>query len=320
MSDEECNCPKPKPGIPAWMATFADLMTLLMCFFVLLLSFSEMDVLKFKKLAGSMSSAFGVQRRVRVEDVPMGTSIIAQEFSPGRPQPTPIAELYQQMDEKPDLTLMQPEDSDAGLGSGERTDDEAARLRIEQLVKETEQDATDLAEELSEQIAKGEVEIETEGRKIVIRIREKGSFSSGSADLAPEYKAVMVKLSDLLAGKAGKILVQGHTDNIPIATARFRSNWELSSARAVSVAHELIRNGNLDQSRLTVTGHADTVPLAPNDNRDNRARNRRVEIVINQGFNENQVQDLETIKKTDPVFYDSLQLDSEHDILPGEIF
>ena len=75
-------------GAPAWMATFADLMSLLMCFFVLLLSFSEMDVEKYKQIAGSMKLAFGVQNRVKVDDIPKGTSVIAQEFSPGKPEPT----------------------------------------------------------------------------------------------------------------------------------------------------------------------------------------------------------------------------------------
>ncbi|MGL4640985.1 MAG: flagellar motor protein MotB, partial [Shewanella sp.] len=75
----------PPPGAPLWLATFADLMSLLMCFFVLLLSFSEMDVLKFKQIAGSMKYAFGVQNKVEVKDIPKGTSVIALEFRPGRP-------------------------------------------------------------------------------------------------------------------------------------------------------------------------------------------------------------------------------------------
>ncbi|WP_235263749.1 flagellar motor protein MotB [Nitrincola sp. A-D6] len=94
-AEEECNCKPCKPGLPAWLATFGDLMSLLMCFFVLLLSFSEMDVLRFKQLAGSMREAFGVQAQIKVEDIPKGTSIIAQEFSPGRPEPTPLNEVRQ---------------------------------------------------------------------------------------------------------------------------------------------------------------------------------------------------------------------------------
>lgn len=89
MSDEEeQECPECVEGLPAYMGTFADLMSLLMCFFVLLLSFAEMDVTKFKRLAGSMKDAFGVQREISADAIPMGTSIIAQEFSPGRPEPT----------------------------------------------------------------------------------------------------------------------------------------------------------------------------------------------------------------------------------------
>ena len=95
MDADELECPECPKGIPAWVMTFADLMSLLMCFFVLLLSFSEMDALKFKRLAGSMAQAFGVQNQLNVNDIPKGTSIIAQEFSPGIPEPTPINEIYQ---------------------------------------------------------------------------------------------------------------------------------------------------------------------------------------------------------------------------------
>ena len=94
MSDQECKCPP--PGLPAWMGTFADLMSLLMCFFVLLLAFSEMDVLKFKQIAGSMKFAFGVQNKIEVKDIPKGTSVIAMEFTPGKPEPTPIETIQQQ--------------------------------------------------------------------------------------------------------------------------------------------------------------------------------------------------------------------------------
>tara|TARA_B100000676_G_C17396936_1_gene493059 strand:+ start:181 stop:471 length:291 start_codon:yes stop_codon:yes gene_type:complete len=92
--DEAADCPPCKQKIAAWVMTFADLMSLLMCFFVLLLSFSETDALKFKRLAGSMNEAFGVQNLLNVNDIPKGTSIIAQECSPGRPDPTPISQIW----------------------------------------------------------------------------------------------------------------------------------------------------------------------------------------------------------------------------------
>ena len=96
MSDEEeQECPECPAGLPAWLATFGDLMSLLMCFFVLLLSFAEMDALKFKRLAGELRMAFGVQTAINADDPPKGTSVIAKHFSPSIPEPTPINEIRQ---------------------------------------------------------------------------------------------------------------------------------------------------------------------------------------------------------------------------------
>ncbi len=332
MSDEEeCICPEPEPGIPGWMPTFADLMSLLMCFFVLLLSFSEMDALKFKRLAGSMREAFGVQNKLNVNDIPKGTSIIAQEFSPGRPTPTPIHEIWQKTDDNQNMTLdVQCEvgESDAreagSPAAGPATIDSQEKLKekLAAMIAKTEQDAKDLANALRDQIARGEVEIETRGRQITIRIKEKGSFDSGSATLKRAYVKVLRRLQDTLVDKPGIIAVQGHTDNIPIRTARFRSNWELSSARAVSVAHALLSGGKLNPGRFTVTGFAETRPLAANDNNATRARNRRVELVIQQGFDEPTQQQLNLLKEYDPSFYKSLDLTEApaFKLQPHEIF
>lgn len=298
--EQKCDC---KPGLAPWMATFADLMSLLMCFFVLLLSFSEMDAIKFKRLAGSMAQAFGVQIEQNFDDVPKGTSIIAQEFSPGRPEPTPINEIWQRTDDRSELSLevlcareFDIEQGDEGMEAGVR-----ARVKqlLEDLIKETERDAYDLANALSPQILAGEVEVETRGRKIIIRIREKGSFPSGSSELRPEYRSVMREIRAVLALKPGRIRVQGHTDNIPINTRRFRSNWELSATRAVSVAHELIVGGDIEENRFEVSGKADTSPLAPNDSASNRARNRRVEIIIEQSMTESVSEEDKDLLKSD---------------------
>jgi chemotaxis protein MotB len=156
-----------------------------------------------------------------------------------------------------------------------------------------------------------------------VRIREKGSFPSGSAQLASEYSGVLRKVRDTLASMHGDIQVQGHTDNIPMATARFRSNWELSSARAVSVAHELLAGGILNSSRFAVAGYSDTRALASNDTSEDRARNRRVEIVVQQGFDREAKQDLRVLQAEDPVFYQSLdvdEFDSPFDLKPSEVF
>ncbi len=295
MSDEERQCEECVPGLPAWMGTFADLMSLLMCFFVLLLSFAEMDVLKFKRLAGSMRDAFGVQNQLNVNAVPKGTSVIAKEFSPGRPDPTPLQMVMQQTTDADQQTLevlceAEIEKAVAQACSVEQEDESRQRSqlsefvakKIEQLNEEAESKALEMAEKLQEEVAKDMVEIETKGRKIVIRVQEKGAFSSGSAELQDDFIPVLEKLIDILATVEGGIAIEGHTDDVPIDTPAFPSNWDLSLARALEVAHGLFDDGLVDQSRFTITGYADTKPLVPNDTPENRASNRRVEIVLQE--------------------------------------
>lgn len=273
------------------MGTFADLMALLMCFFVLLLSFAEMDVLKFKRLAGSMKEAFGVQRDITANQPPMGTSIIAQEFSPGRPQPTPINEIRQRTSEESQRNLqtqctpdqLTPELSVTEDQNNAQSSEESAFVeQIAELIQDTRLNAVSLANKLSKQIDSGDIEIETRGRTITIRIKEKGSFSSGSEKLKPDFDLVLHDVRDVVAKMEGQVLVQGHSDNVAISTARFRSNWELSAARAVSVAQELLSEGVLNPLRLTITGFGYTRPLVENDTAENRAINRRVEILVDQ--------------------------------------
>ena len=310
------------------MGTFADLMSLLMCFFVLLLSFSEMDAMKFKRLAGSMAQAFGVQTKLKVHEVPKGTSIIAQEFSPGTPKPTPINEIWQRTEDITEMSLetecaqeYELEQGDTAMEAGVKT---RIKQKLEDLVEQTERDAIELAQALHDQIVAGEIEVETRGRQIIIRIREKGSFKSGSAVMNDDYYDVLEEIRAVLAEKPGKIQVEGHTDNIPIRSARFRSNWELSSARAVSVAHELMRGGEINPRRFAVSGFADTQPLVANNSRENRVRNRRVEIVIQQGVEEEDLskEDLELLKQEGQDILRDLDLDPEYlfNLDPDEIF
>lgn len=324
--EKECECP---PGLPAWLATFGDLMSLLLCFFVLLLSFSEMDAMKFRRLAGSLAQAFGVQAQINVNEIPKGTSIIAQEFSPGKPDPTPITEIYQRTQDITKMSLEVRDSQEYDIERGEPDMDDSARDRlqkiIEGLVEQTRQDAADLASKLEERIANGELEIETEGRKIIIRIREKGSFASGSARLDPKYYDVIDEIRAVLMLKPGRIEVQGHTDNVPISagSSQFRSNWDLSAMRAASVASELMRGGYLEPRRFEVSGFADVRPLAPNDTAANRARNRRVEIVIHQGLQADLApEDLELLKNEGEDIIRQLDIEPEYlfDLEPEEVF
>jgi chemotaxis protein MotB len=132
------------------------------------------------------------------------------------------------------------------------------------------------------EINRGMVDVETESLKIIIRIHEKNVFPSGSTDLMGDFKGVIAKIARILLETPGRIVVAGHTDNIPIHGARFRSNWELSASRAVTVVHELLNAAPVDEKRFLVEGHGEMRPLAANDSAANRAHNRRVEIVLEQ--------------------------------------
>lgn len=320
-------CPECPPSLPAWMGTFADLMSLLMCFFVLLLSFSEMDVLKFKRLAGSMSEAFGVQRQINADSIPMGTSIIAQEFSPGKPEPTPLQTVMQQStdSDSPDLYQICEDEVKEALEKecpkvqGKELSDVVID-KIKMLMEETESDAINMASSLQEEVRNNQVEIETRGRRIVIRVQEKGSFRSGSAELNEEFFPVVDKLIDLLKSLEGPIAVEGHTDNIPIKTALFRSNWDLSAARALEVAHALFDSGELPQERFSIAGYSDTKPLVPNDTPEDRAKNRRVEIILQQPIDDKTKAEIKQARETAPDLLPADQADEWKQLNPNEIF
>lgn len=309
---EECNCPP--EGLPAWMGTFADLMSLLMCFFVLLLSFSEMDVNKFKQIAGSMEYAFGVQNQLEVKDIPKGTSVIAQEFRPGRPDPTPIEVIMQQTTDitQTALDFKEGESNRAGgqedvrasetaVDINELTKDAVSADQSEAVVDETDQQsesteessnpdvaahrtlAKKVAEALQQEIEDGALEIESLGQQLIIRVREKGSFPAGSAFLQPRFRPVITKVAEILVDVPGVITVEGHTDKEPIQSELYRSNLDLSAQRAVSVAQEMLKVKGISERELLVIGYANNKPLTKGDTPEDNNRNRRVEIMIMQG-------------------------------------
>ena len=108
-----------------------------------------------------------------------------------------------------------------------------------------------------------------------------GSFYSGSAVLSPDYFPLLIKIGNTIAKGGGRITIEGHTDSIPVSgNDRYRSNWDLSGARAASVADFLIERGGVPRERMVVRGMADIKPLAPNDTREGRAKNRRIEVLI----------------------------------------
>ncbi|MEK6213174.1 MAG: flagellar motor protein MotB, partial [Vibrio fluvialis] len=270
MEEQKCKCPP--PGLPAWLGTFADLMSLLMCFFVLLLSFSEMDVLKFKQIAGSMKFAFGVQNRLEVKDIPKGTSIIAQEFRPGRPEPTPIDVIMQQTMDITQQTLEFHEgDSDRAGGTqrdaGQLTGGQSPetstqnnqnteaqqqqqQAQSQAMSEEMETVLESIKKALQREIEQGAIEVENLGQQIVIRIREKGAFPEGSAFLQPKFRPLVRQIADLVKDVPGIVRVSGHTDNQRIDSELYRSNWDLSAQRAVSVAQEMEKVKGFNHQRL----------------------------------------------------------------------
>ncbi len=296
MSDCECVETKCPEGIPAWVMTFADLMSLLLAFFVLLFSFSEMDKNIYKELAGSLKDAFGVQREIKAKETPRGINIIAREFSPGRPVPTPVNEVRQMTTDESKLHPVFTDPSEAGQENQDKKADEAEdknynamvdkelMKRLAELEKVTldqiRKDAEAIKKELEQEINSGIIDVDVKDKRIILRIREKGAFPSGSADIIQPFNAITGKIAKVFSEFKGKIVVSGHTDNIPIRTSRYRSNWELSASRAVSVIHALRKNHHLSDKRFEIEAYADTQPVASNKTFSGRAKNRRVEIIL----------------------------------------
>lgn len=303
MSDEDDEAPA---GAPMWMATFADLMSLLMCFFVLILSFSEMDVVKYKQIADAMKDAFGVQQDIELKAIPKGTSVVATQFQPGRPDPTPLETIQQKTTDNSRNSLQ--------VGNPDVENPEAKDVRdqlkkeIAELIQETQDDADKLRELLKEEIASGQLDVDNENRTIVIRIREKGSFSSGSAVLDIGFFSVLDRISTALNDITGNISIEGHTDSIPISNAAYASNWDLSAARAAAVANQMLSNYTLPPQRIMVAGFADTHPQADNGTWEGRAQNRRVEIVVKQPLEEGEGGLIEELRQGNTEAADALNI------------
>ena len=181
---EEEECPKcPPVGAPAWMATFADMATLLMAFFVLILSFAEFNVPKFKQISGSLKNAFGIQRLVPVVEQPKGTTVLSLNFSPS-PSPSVSKEMTQQTTqvEQPELELKQ-KDKDSEGADGK-------------------QSAEALVEALEEAVARGDIEIETDGEELVVTVKSESTAPSDDvSEILKETKEALSALMETAAGQ-----------------------------------------------------------------------------------------------------------------------
>lgn len=245
--------------IPRYMGTFADLMTLLLCFFVLLVAMAEIDALKYKMVVNSMEDAFGIDRP-EPEDIVKGTSVIQQRFSPTPDKPTPVESIRQAS--VTDSEVLRTEDA------------EVYRTAKANTIRDTLQIA--LIDALDQEL----ISLETMQDRVIIRINEQASFPSGSAALKPGFTPVLHQIADALAAMETEFVVAGHTDNVPLRSGLYRSNWELSGARATSVVHALLADRRLAEDRFRIEAYADTQPLDSNETVEGRAMNRRVEIGI----------------------------------------
>ena len=351
---EECEpCVK---GSPAWMATFADMATLLMAFFVLILSFAHVNVPIYKEVSGSMRSRFGVQVLVPIVEAPTAENIVATQYRQQATEPTAANVLEEQRsrEEQP-----QDEELDVDDGVGESTTnareieeilmDEIAEGRVEVSVEDgivviealdqnelsestgkitqdtilmlskisTIQSDTDslvrvegaqfvssgqsnidesefggasqrsedqleqIRSNLSEEITMGLAEVFRDGESIIIRLTDQGGFESGSANLRTDFTSLLDSVGDSLAGASGLIQIEGHTDNVAMSFGnRYRDNWDLSSARAASVADYLEEGGSIAPGSMVIKGFADTNPIASNETATGRSENRRIEVVV----------------------------------------
>jgi chemotaxis protein MotB len=244
------------------MSTFADMVTLLMAFFVLLLAFSEMDVVKYQAISGSMKRALGVKAESMDITLPDGTPADNAQIRGAR--------------------LPRPDDP---LGSPEQQDFKKDTQLVEK--------------HLEEEIRQHKIEVKSWPDKMLLRLPESETFNSGSAAVDRDFLPALRKIRAILTQVDGSIAVAGHTDDHPISTSRFPSNWELSSGRASSVVRVLlepvtpaelktfefevpedIESIAIDPLRVVVQGYAHTRPLGPNDTPENRAKNRRVDIIL----------------------------------------
>ncbi len=245
MSDEPVEAKEEvKEGAPAWVVTFGDLMSLLLCFFVLLLSFSETDKAMYRQVAGSMEKAFGVQRKERVMDSPMGIKMIAKDFDQVVLPTLPRQEII------------------------------------------ATQDMDTIKDELKEEVdayfkeEKDLISIKIEGDTIKISLMGETAFDSGKAKIRKKMIPLLKKIASVINKIKGDITIAGHTDNVSIRTRKFKSNLELSLARALSVSNFLIYKGSVKPERISTMGFGEYRPVATNDGFKGRRRNRRVEIIL----------------------------------------
>ena len=225
----------------AWLLPYSDLMTLLLALFIALFAMSQTDASKMQALAQAFTAAFN-----------MG----GPSFFSGMGPSTSMTSATTQGQDNANSAYMQ-----------ENENLREAQEKLEQYIKE---------HDLQDQVS---TELSEEG--LMIRLKEKALFASGSAALQGQANQIVPVIAALLSSLPERVTISGHTDNVPISTAQFPSNWELSSARAVSLMRGLMGvQPSLNPARFSALGYSEYRPIASNDTEEGRAQNRRVEVFI----------------------------------------
>jgi chemotaxis protein MotB len=231
-------------GAPAWVVTFGDLMSLLLCFFVLLLSFSEMDKAKYKEVSGSLAKAFGVQRKIKAFQAPKGIKMISRDFDQELIPAKPLEEF---------IAMQQREK----IGIALKKEVETRFRNLQDLIQ-----------------------VEVGEKEVTIRLMGETTFDSGKADIKAQMEPLLLKIGNVLADGKGEVIIAGHTDNVPVYGGPYGSNLKLSIARAATVAEFLLDKSAIPASRVSTMGFGKYRPIASNDTDEGRKRNRRVEIIL----------------------------------------
>ena len=259
---------EPPKGAPAWQSTFADLMNLLLCFFVLLFSMSSIEKEKFEAVAASFSQAFNI---FDGGEVSFGEGALVGD---GVSQ---LNELNIYVNSMGMVDEAQKDKSKDADGESEDTQKEALEEQLEASEKLAEQIAAALeASGITDQI-----ELNFTSQYVQLTLQGAILFDSGEVVIKDEAKPILDKVGAILERYAGgTIEIEGHTDNVPMHGAKYSNNDELSSGRALSVFNYLIENTTLEPSRIMHTGRGEYMPVATNETPEGRSKNRRVEIRI----------------------------------------
>lgn len=251
--------PRPHANHERWLVSYADFITLLFAFFVVLYASSQVDQKKVGKLALAIQVAFQ-----EMGVFPASTTQIPLNIDD--PMPFSTVQAIENVERSSELGRIASAPTDTLAAASEQTDMATLRSELEQA--------------LHREIALNKVSLHRDVDGLVISLREFGFFDSGSASLKSAARPALDRIASILAIRTYKLRVEGHTDNVPIHTAQIASNWELSTMRATELVRFLIQDRSFAPQRLSAAGYAEYHPIVSNLTQQGRAQNRRVDIVI----------------------------------------